>query len=101
GLADAGQALEAGKAGGVNVEFVAAGPGRDELGMRVWERGVGETMACGTGSCAAAAAAHEWGLVGAHVVVRQPGGAAEVELGPDTIVLSGPVERIARVEVEL
>ncbi len=58
-------------------------------------------MACGTGACAAAAAAHEWGLVGAHVVVRQRGGAAEVELGPETIVLTGPVERIARVEVDV
>ena len=100
-VAGVGRAIDREQPGGMNVEFVAAGPGPDELGMRVWERGVGETMACGTGSCAAAAAAHEWGLVGARVVVRQPGGAAEVELGPDTIVLSGPVERIARIEVEL
>ncbi|MGH9265873.1 MAG: diaminopimelate epimerase, partial [Acidimicrobiales bacterium] len=41
---------------GRNVEFVVIGPGRDELSMRVWERGVGETLACGTGACAAAAA---------------------------------------------
>ena len=50
--------------GGVNVEFISAGPGPDELTLRVWERGVGETRACGTGSVAAAAAARSWGLVG-------------------------------------
>jgi diaminopimelate epimerase len=88
-------------ASGVNVEFVTVGPGLDELTMRVWERGVGETQACGTGACAAAAAVHEWGLVGTRVVVHQPGGDAEVELRPDTVVLTGPAQRIARVEVDV
>ena len=46
-----------------NVEFVAV-TGADELTMRVWERGVGETLSCGTGVCAAAAVAHRRGLVG-------------------------------------
>ena len=81
--------------GGVNVEFVALGPGRDELTMRVWERGVGETEACGTGSVAAAAALAHWGRVGPKVTVHQPGGAAEVELRPDGgAVLTGPSRRI-------
>ena len=81
--------------GGINVEFVALGPGRDELTMRVWERGVGETLACGTGSVAAAAALHHWGRVGAKVTVNQPGGTAEVELRPDGLaLLSGPSRRV-------
>jgi diaminopimelate epimerase len=81
--------------GGLNVEFVALGPGADELTMRVWERGVGETLACGTGSVAASAALHHWGRVGRKVTVNQPGGAAEVELRPDGVaVLSGPSRRI-------
>ena len=81
--------------GGVNVEFVALGPGRDELTMRVWERGVGETLACGTGSVAAAAALHHWGRVGPKVTVNQPGGAAEVELRPDGVaLLTGPSRRV-------
>ncbi len=63
--------------------------------MRVWERGVGETRACGTGSVAAAAALHHWGRVGTKVTVNQPGGAAEVELRLDgTAVLSGPSRRV-------
>ncbi len=96
-----GPQIEARTAGGVNVEFVTLGPAADELTMRVWERGVGETQACGTGACAAAAAAHEWGLVGPRVVVHQPGGDAEVEIRPDTVILTGPSELVARVEVDL
>jgi diaminopimelate epimerase len=84
----------------LNVEVVAAGPGPDELTMRVWERGVGETTACGTGSGAAAAAAHHWGLVSNRVTVHQPGGALDVELLTDgTIRLVGPAELVATVEV--
>ena len=84
---------------GRNVEFIVIGPGTDELTMRVWERGVGETLACGTGACAAAAAAFVWGRVGHHVTVHQPGGAATVRLESNTIVLSGPADHIATVEV--
>ena len=64
-----------------NVEFVARRPARDELDMRVWERGVGETLSCGTGACAAAAVAHRRGLVGDRVTVHVPGGDLVVELG--------------------
>lgn len=88
---------------GINVEYVAPGPGADELTMRVFERGVGETWACGSGSCAAAAVARAWGLVGARVSVRNPGGTLEVVLGErdgDPVLLSGPVRRVAEVEVD-
>jgi diaminopimelate epimerase len=104
-VAELGPALsrDAGaQTGGVNVEFVALGPGRDELTMRVWERGVGETLACGTGSVAAAAALHRWGRVGKKVTVNQPGGAAAVELRPDGVaVLSGPSRRVGTCRFEL
>ena len=90
------------QAGGTNVEFVAVGPARDEVTMRVWERGVGETLACGTGSVAAAAALHSWGRVSRLVTVHQPGGAVEVELRPDGVaLLSGPSRRIGRCWLEL
>ena len=95
-----GAQIESRTPGGVNVEFVILGPGPDELTMRVWERGVGETLACGTGACAAAAALHEWGLAGTRVVVHQPGGDAEVELRDDTVILTGPSQMIARIEVD-
>jgi diaminopimelate epimerase len=66
--------------------------------MRVWERGVGITQACGTGACAAAYAAHEWGLVDSELSVVMPGGEAEIVLGDD-VVLRGPSELVATVEV--
>jgi diaminopimelate epimerase len=91
-----GPALEATDPAGLNVEFVTLGPGPDALTMRIWERGVGETEACGTGACAAAAALHHWGRVGTSVTVHQPGGPAIVELHPDgTVVLAGPSVHIA------
>jgi diaminopimelate epimerase len=81
-----------------NVEFVVLGPAADELTMRVVERGVGETQACGTGACAAAWAAHRWGAVGSRVTVHMPGGSAVVELG-DEVHLIGPAVHIADIEV--
>jgi diaminopimelate epimerase len=84
-----------------NVEFVSVPPGEpDALRMRVWERGVGETLSCGTGACAAAAVAHRRGLVGDRVTVHVPGGDLAVELG-ETIRLGGPVVHVFDVEVEL
>jgi diaminopimelate epimerase len=97
-----GPSLETSVPGGQNVEFVALGPGPDEITMRVWERGAGETLACGTGACAAAVAFHRWGRVGPRVTVHQPGGDADVELQDDgTVVLSGPSQRIATCAVEV
>ena len=96
-----GSRLDAETPGGANVEFVALGPGRDELTMRVWERGVGETLACGSGACAAAAAAHDWGLVGPRVVVHQPGGDARVAMEEGSVILTGPSRHVARIEVEV
>jgi diaminopimelate epimerase len=96
-----GPLLEATDPAGLNVEFVALGPGPDAVTMRVWERGVGETEACGTGSVAAAAALHHWDRVGRAVTVHQPGGAAAVELRADgTATLAGPSRRIATCVVE-
>jgi diaminopimelate epimerase len=97
-VATAGAAIEASFAGGVNVEWVWPGPGPGELTLRVWERGVGETEACGTGSCAAAAASVAWARTGPRVVVHNPGGDVLVELA-DTAVLTGPAARIASVEL--
>jgi len=102
-LASASLALAAGYPDGINVEFIAPGPGPDEITMRVYERGVGETWACGSGSCAAAAVARSWGLVGDRVLVRNPGGTLEVALGEkdgDPVLLSGPVRRVAEVEID-
>ncbi|WP_334141511.1 diaminopimelate epimerase [Rhabdothermincola sp.] len=98
-LATEGAWLEQQFPGGVNVEFIAPGPGDDQVTMVVWERGVGITEACGTGACAAAVTAHGWGLVGTPVQVRMPGGTAEVDIG-DEIRLTGPAVFVAVIEVD-
>lgn len=64
-----------------NIEFVRI-IAPDEIGMRVWERGSGETMACGTGACAAAVAAALTGKCGRKVTVHLKGGDLEIEWNP-------------------
>jgi diaminopimelate epimerase len=60
--------------------------------LRVWERGAGLTMACGTGACAAAVAAHRRGLTGRRVETRLDGGALTIEWrGDDHVMMIGPV----------
>lgn len=87
----------------VNLEIVEAGPGADAITMRVHERGAGITEACGTGACAAAAAARRWGMVeGPEIVVHMDGGDATVVLPPTDdgeIILCGPAEMIGTITV--
>ena len=73
-----------------NIEAVSvADPGG--LRMRVWERGVGVTPACGTGACAALVAAHRRGLCGRRAAVRLDGGALEIDWGADgRVLMTGP-----------
>lgn len=101
-LARLGPELEASRPGGLNVEWVRVRPDGDGLDLRVWERGVGVTPACGTGSVAAVSAAVAMGLVkGPTVAVHNPGGTLEVDLSTGSAWLSGPAERIAWVEARL
>ena len=72
-----------------NVEVVRVdGPGR--VTARVWERGVGETTASGTGAVAAAAATHGEG----EVAVRFPGGELQVRLAAGRATLTGPAREV-------
>ena len=66
--------------------------GPDQIRLRVWERGVGETLACGTGACAAAVAAHRRGLTGRRVTVTLTGGPLELNWRDDgRVFMTGPV----------
>jgi diaminopimelate epimerase len=73
-----------------NVEFIQPSNGR--IKMRVWERGVGETMACGTGACASLVASVLAGMAGRDAEVRFPGGVLGVRWSPadDHLFLTGP-----------
>jgi diaminopimelate epimerase len=82
-----------------NVEFVRA-EGPSKLTMRVWERGVGETLACGTGACAAAVAGVRLGGLASPVTVHLAGGDLEIAVGDDLeVTMTGPAEELYRGEL--
>lgn len=85
-----------------NVEFVSVA-GRDRLRMRVWERGVGITMACGTGACATAVAAFRRALSGRKVEIVLDGGMLTIELREhdDHILMTGPTSEVFCGEIDL
>ena len=76
-----------------NVEFASLS-GPDRLRMRVWERGAGITLACGSGACATAVAAHLRGLTGRHVLLDLDGGVLEIDWRADGVWMSGPVAHV-------
>jgi diaminopimelate epimerase len=76
-----------------NVEFASV-IAPDELRLRVWERGTGVTLACGSGACATAVAAHLRGLTGRCVTIHMDGGVLTVDWRDDGVWLSGPTARV-------
>lgn len=77
-----------------NIEFAAV-TDPTHISMRVWERGSGETRACGTGACATVVAAVLQGLTEREVTVTLPGGDLEIEWGDDGhVYMKGPAETV-------
>jgi diaminopimelate epimerase len=95
-----GTSLQAVVPGGTNVEFVSA-VDDSHLRMRVWERGVGETLACGSGMAAAAAVTQSLGLTRTAVEVSVPGGIGRVELVDGVAWISGSARYVFRGEIDL
>lgn len=87
---------------GVNTEFVEV-LDRNVLSMRVWERGSGETLACGTGACASAVAAVENGLCDkkSDIKVKLLGGNLVVNYTDDTVFMTGNAEKIFEGEIDV
>ena len=78
-----------------NIEFVKI-TGPRSVDMRVWERGTGETLACGTGACASAVAAILTGRAESPVTVRMKGGSLEVALNDKgEVIMTGDAEHVA------
>lgn len=76
-----------------NVEFASL-LGTDHLRLRVWERGTGITLACGSGACATAVAANLRGLTGRQVTITADGGTLMVDWRDDGVWLTGPVAHV-------
>ena len=74
---------------------------RSKIRLRVWERGVGETLACGSGACAAAVACHRLGRIDEEIEVELPGGIVSVRWpGQGPVFLRGPAVTVYRGEIE-
>ena len=84
-----------------NVEFVQI-TDKNNIKLRVWERGVGETFACGTGACAAVVASGINGYTDELVTVSLPGGKLRIEWGKDNhIYMEGPAQTIYEGRINL
>jgi diaminopimelate epimerase len=86
----------------VNVEFVQIAS-RDRIRQRTWERGTGETLACGSGACAVAVASMLRGVVDRRVVVALRGGELEIAWADDDahVFMTGPAAEVFRGEIPL
>ncbi len=84
-----------------NVEFVEI-LNKNEVRMRVWERGSGETLACGTGACAVCVAGATLGLTERNITLHLLGGDLQVNWQPDNhVLLTGPAEYVFTGEVKI
>ena len=83
-----------------NTEFVKV-LDRNNAQMRVWERGAGETLACGTGACATAYAAWRNGLCDRNVTVHLIGGDLNIEITDGSVFMTGPATTVFEGEIDL
>jgi diaminopimelate epimerase len=90
----------------VNAEFMQI-LDRHTIRLRVWERGAGETLACGSGACAAVVGGIERGLLSSPVQVHTRGGILNIQWGgadahrPEPVLLAGPAVKVFEGEIEL
>lgn len=85
----------------VNVGFMQV-LSRDAIRLRVFERGAGETLACGSGACAAVAVGYRQGLLNEKVTVHLPGGSLEIQWpGRGALLMTGPAETVFEGKIDL
>ncbi|MBD5585581.1 MAG: diaminopimelate epimerase, partial [Clostridia bacterium] len=86
----------------INTEFVKV-VGENEIKMRVWERGSGETLACGTGACASAVACCLNGLCkkGEEITVHLLGGDLKITYTDETVFMTGEASLVFTGEIEV
>ncbi|MFW6035551.1 MAG: diaminopimelate epimerase [Halothermotrichaceae bacterium] len=83
-----------------NVEFIEK-VSSDEIVMKVWERGAGITLACGTGAAAAVAAGIKKGILNDRVLVHLPGGDLIIEWSDQDVFMTGPSEKVFKGEIKI
>ena len=82
-----------------NVHFVQVNTA-SEIRVRTWERGAGETLACGTGACACAVASVLNNKTGRNVLAKLPGGDLRIEwMGDNRVIMTGPAEQVFEGEI--
>jgi len=74
---------------------------RDAIRLRVWERGAGETLACGTGACAAVVTGIQRGLLDSSVRVQTRGGELRIHWSGQSVTMTGPAVTVFHGEIEL
>lgn len=84
----------------VNVGFMEI-INRDEIRLRVYERGAAETLACGTGACAAVAVGHMWGKLNKQVTVRLHGGSLNIRWQGEghSLLMTGPATTVFKGQI--
>ena len=87
---------------GVNAGFMQI-VSRSQIKLRVYERGAGETLACGTGACAAVVAGIRLGLLDASVQVGTRGGSLQIDSagGAEPVMMTGPATRVFESEIDV
>ena len=87
---------------GVNAGFLQIS-NRSQVRLRVYERGAGETLACGTGACAAVVAGIQQGLLDSRVKVETHGGLLQIDWagGDAPVMMTGPATKVFESEIEI
>lgn len=78
---------------GANINLACI-TGSNSINLNVWERGAGQTLACGSGACATAIVAHKFMNLESSITVTQKGGVLRISISDSSIIMRGPAEKV-------
>ena len=85
----------------INVTFASVSADRENIKVNVWERGAGQTKACGTAACATAKAAWSQGLANVNSNVHFKYGSLQIDCTTDNIFMTGPVSEVKKINIDI
>jgi len=85
----------------INVTFATVSSDRENIKVNVWERGAGQTKACGTAACATAKAAYLQGLVNINSNVHFKHGSLQIYIDTDNIFMTGAVSEVKKINLDI